>query len=194
MKHLTGPVFNVWKLALLVVATITLSALCVRGQDAELERMTATYGQEVAKATKPVTDRYVAALTRMKELRTREGKMEQALAVDAEIKRVTGNVVDSRPAVSAEKMKERIVGVWIVSETLVNGEQASRVFQIHPSGGGSIDNREGFTWEVLANKKVILRSATDKRAEAKLYFDAELENFQGTHWNHDHKITGTRRK
>ena len=194
MKSLTGPVFNVWKLALLVFAVILASALCVCAADPEIERLSAIHAAEIAKASKPVNERYIAALTRIKELRTREGKMEAALSADAEIKRVSGDVVDTRPAMSASKMREQVAGVWLVSETLANGEQSLHVMQINPSGGGTFDNKDGFTWEVTANKKLILRSIVNKRDEAKLEFDAALENCQGTHWLHDNKLTGTRRK
>jgi hypothetical protein len=177
----------------LVALLLTLPLLAWSQDTKELTQMADTYNKEVAKALKPLNERYIAALTRQKELYTKAGKMEAALAADAEIKRITGQVVESRPAVSASKMKELVVGVYTLTETLANGEQKQHVLQVYGSGGGSLDNKEGFTWEVTPSKVLTLKPAANPRDEAKLRFDENMEKFQGTHWS-GAKLTGERRK
>ncbi len=79
---------NPHQIALALSAILAASAFA--DDPKELETTRSAYQQSVQRATEPLKTRYLADLARLRETFTRAGKLTEALAVDAEIKALSG--------------------------------------------------------------------------------------------------------
>lgn len=79
----------------------------------ELARLRESYQQAQERALAPLQAKYVSSLEAMKLRLTKAGKLEEALAVDAEIKAVTAKAEEQKPETAkAGNDPENLIGQW----------------------------------------------------------------------------------
>ncbi|MDA7619006.1 hypothetical protein N8655_00175 [bacterium] len=108
----------------------------------ELKVLTSQYERAVEKAVEPLTAKYLAALEKLKSKFTKEQKLEQALAVDAVIKKLaSANKLSGPPRIGHPKDAAELK-LYLAQDTWTH-DGGKSVWSFYEDGTFGLGNKKG---------------------------------------------------
>lgn len=178
---------------LLIFAAFQVSAQS-GAEPAELTTLRASWSRAREQATKPVDEKYVAALNALKGRLTKAADLDAALQVDKELKRVSGQALDSSQQSSkvdnlngasiaiSTKDSIKIITLREGQPRLYDSDPLRVIEGISPSVTGwkftSIPQRLQNTYEVTVNEPGLVYAFGADRTPANELFGAEATKWK----------------
>lgn len=148
------------KLSVAAVIAVLLAATTGRSEPERLTQLRGSYEAAVERALSPLQQVYVEQLQKLKTELTREGKLDDALAVEAELKALVGPTSNTERAALAQNLT---AAPW--------SSDGGDVITLKKEGTGSWkagDRVSECTWEIIVQ---------DDKLLAVIYYDGRRENF-----------------
>jgi hypothetical protein len=102
---------NQSKSAILGLIVLVAGCALAAEEPKELEAARAAYRQSVERATQPLKTKYLSDLGRLRETYTRAGKLNEALAVENEVRSLTGQSALPMAAVTSEAASKQTITI-----------------------------------------------------------------------------------
>jgi hypothetical protein len=99
------------KSAILGLIVLVAGSAWAAEEPKELEAARAAYRQSVERATQPLKTKYLSDLGRLRETYTRAGKLNEALAVENEVRSLTGQSALPMAAVTSEAASKQTITI-----------------------------------------------------------------------------------
>jgi hypothetical protein len=166
-----------YRLSAVLIAMFTMPV--VADDPKELEGLRDSWTRARTQATNPIDKKYADALSSMKVKFTKEGNLEAALAVDAELKKLTetsvGSVTTSAQpnATVPRKQREGIEKSLLAKWNMPNGAYGQ--FQ-----GGNIWSLEGVKSKYTVEKSGEIIITNDAKQSARLQLSEDQNTLKGT--------------
>lgn len=144
------------KFCVLGFCLLSVAVVSMADEPSDLVALRKSYEKEIKRVTQPVNATYLKALQQLKDNYTRGSKLEQALAVDAEMKKLSSDriaeITTSKPT-SGDAAKSDRVKSWIIGYTWVDtrdpSEPAEYAFKDGGAGMRLYKGQENpFTWTI----------------------------------------------
>lgn len=101
---------NTLKFTSLLLSFVACAAFAQTGSEpTDLTKLRESWQRAVSQATSPLDKKYIEALEVMKARFTKDGKLQEALAVDAEIKAMSARQSSTSPVSSSERVRHKWV-------------------------------------------------------------------------------------
>ncbi|WAC18313.1 hypothetical protein OVA24_13825 [Luteolibacter sp. SL250] len=164
---------------------------------ADLAALRNIYIDAASKAVGPLTGSYITSLEAMKLKFTQLGKLEEAVAVDNELKRQTALVQAASPKASADKIDTAKLAElkWRMPEKLLPGGESSRQWvQFAPNGRLVCGwNTANFNWKPADDGSVLFYPFKNRQKAVKFEWDNESPTATISTEDSSHKVTQFRR-
>jgi len=155
------------------------------------------YTDSAARATDPLSGKYIGALEAMRLRYTQLGKLEEAVAVDQELKMRTAMLEASSPKSPLAKIDTaRLAELkWRMPEKLLPGGDSNRQWvQFAPNGRLVWGwNTANFNWKLADDGSVLFYPFKNRQKAVKFEWDNESPTATMSNGESSHKVTQFRR-
>ncbi len=163
----------------------------------DLAALRSIYTDAASKAVDPLTGRYIASLEAMKLKFTQLGELEEAVAVDKELKLRTALVESASPKTSTTKIDTaKLVELkWRMPEKLLPGGESNRQWvQFAPNGRLVCGwNTANFNWKMSDDGHILFYPFKNRQKAVKFEWDNESPTATMSNEESSHKVTQFRR-
>ena len=184
---MTSQIKFTWLFMTLAVASLAQTP----ADPAELTNLRQNWKRATLQVTDPLDKKYVEALSALKMRFTKAGKLEEALAVHAELKKFekaadAGGSADPAGAMTKNPLKDQILGTWSWN----SGDKSDQSsIQFEKGGVGNHGGRGNVTWRMNDAGEITVTNPSKGKAVVRM--DATGKSISGTTYNRT-PVTGAR--